>query len=539
MLIDINALDSIGQINDVKPYQLPPEAFTVLLNVRFNEQGLAVTPGWQETMIPSGGTRMWAPHFILPIKTSSQTYWIYTSLAKAAVFDGLSDFDLTRSVGGDYTATDTHEWNGCTLSGVPILNNGSDVPQFWSNVGNTSTRLSNLTNWPATMRAKIIRSLGPFLIALNIVDSGVEYPHLIQWSHPANPGAVPSSWAYNDPTKDGGRVDLADVNSGPIVEALALQDTLFIYKERSIWKLRFVGGRAIMSVGAGPWVENIGIIGPRCVAQVGDGLRHCVATREDIMVHNGNQINSVLLDRQRQTLFANMNLETAHRSFMFSHPTRPEIWFCYPETGQDYPNMALIWNYGKGIGAISYVDGITFRNVARGDVEGADPETWDDGTDLWDDDNGPWAELFREQLIAADPTASKLFQLDRLTTKNGNAYTPTILREDLAVLGRDRSGKWIVDIGQMKMINSVWPKADGSPMRFRVGYKQKVEGDITWQPYVTFTPGTDDVIYPFIDESLAGSGRLFSYEFSGTSGLQWSLFGFKMDVIPVGTFNGV
>lgn len=534
--IEINDLDAIGQVNDVVPHLLPPEAFTVLMNVRFRKNGIEVTLGWEETMVPTGGSRMWPPHFALPVQTPSQTYWIYTSLTKAAVFDGADDFDITRAAGGDYAANETQDWNGVILGGVPILNNGVDVPQYWS-AYNTAQKLQALPNWTATLRAKIIRSYGSFLVAFNITDSGTNYPHLVQWSHPADPGSVPSSWSYTDPTKDGGRKDLPDVNSGEIKEALQLQDTMYIYKERSIWKMKFIGGRFIMDFGSGPWLEGVGILGPRCVCVFDDGSKHCVATKDDIIWHNGNQHQSVLTGRQRKTLFEQINLDNAHRSFMFAHVREQEVWFCFPETGQDWPNKALVWKYEKGRGAISYVDGITFRNAVRGDIEGSAGESWDTGSDTWDEDTGPWSEIFRQQIVLSDPTAEMLFQLDKGNTKNGTVFAPTIIRESLGLLGRKRNGEWIADVRTYKFVDSIWPKVEGAALRIRVGYQSGINSSVTWQPYQAFVPDTDRYVNPFSDESLPGSGVLFSVEFSALTGAQWRLDGYKVDVQNRGVFG--
>lgn len=535
MDFEINDLDAIGQVNDVKPYMLPPEAFTVLTNVRFTDNGIQVTLGWEETMIPTGGVRMWAPHFILPVVTTSQTYWIYTSLLKAAVFDGVADHDITRAA-GDYSTLETKDWNGCILGGIPILNNGVDIPQYWATPYSTATKLQNLLNWPATMRARIVRQYKSFLVAFNITDSGTRYPHLVQWSHPADPGTLPVSWSYTDPTRDGGRNDLPDTGNGEILEAMMLQDTMYIFKEKSVWKMRFVGGRFIMDFGSGPWLDGIGILGPRCVTLFKDGTWQCFATKNDILVHNGNSVESILLGRQRENLFASLNPETAKNCFMFTHPLKSEIWFCYPETGQTNPNKALVWNYRKGKGAISFVDGIPFRNFAIGNLEGENPEIWDEGTDIWEDDTGPWSEVFNDQIVLADPEALKLHQLDQGNTKNGAAFTPTIIRESLGLLGRKRNGDWITDVEAFKFVDAIWPKATGSEFRIRVGYQQSINDSIVWQPYVTFDPSAQRYVNPFSDENLPGSGPLFSLEFSALTGAQWRLDGYRIALNKIGRF---
>ena len=64
------------------------------------------------------------------------------------------------------------------------------------------------------------------------------------------------SWDITDATKDCGEIDLPDVNSGVIQEMLPLSNYMYVYKETSTWRGRFVGGRAIFDFGENPWLPN-------------------------------------------------------------------------------------------------------------------------------------------------------------------------------------------------------------------------------------------------------------------------------------------
>src|SRR5258706_476813 len=81
--------------------------------------------------------------------------------------------------------------------------------------------------------AKIIRSFGPYLLALNVTKGANIYPHMVKWGHPADPGSVPSSWDETDETKDTGEKDLPDVTAGVIQDGLPLQGNFYVYKEGS------------------------------------------------------------------------------------------------------------------------------------------------------------------------------------------------------------------------------------------------------------------------------------------------------------------
>lgn len=528
-VVEINDLASIGQINDIEPFMLPPEAWTLVENMRYTRGGVEVILGWEQVF----GTPVVAPHFTLPVKTTTQTYWLYTSLTKAAVWDGVTHTDITRTVGGDYTANDTANWNGIVFGGVPILNNGIDVPQYWASYS-SATKLTVLPNWPSALRTTILRNFGSYLVAFNLRDAGTSFPHLVQWSNPAAPGSVPTSWAYGNPVVEGGRKDLPDVNSGPILEALQLQSTMFIYKERSIWKMQYIGGQFIFSFDT--FLDDVGILGPRCVCHDGSGTKHVVVTQDDIVQHNGNTPTSILTDKQRVALFAAINRDTAGTSFLFLNKTKDEIWFCYPEQGQDQPSRALVYNYRKGIGAISFVSGITFRNAVLGDVEGINTETWADGTDIWDEDTGPWSTIFRQRIVLSGASASKFYQLDETTTRDNAVFAPTLQREDLGVLGKKRDGSWINDFKRMKMVDSLHIKMSGAPIRARVGFRDLVNGPLTWQDYTTFDPSTDLWINTIVNEELPGCGLAVSVEFSALTATPWRLDGYAMNIEAIGPF---
>lgn len=525
MLIEINDLGRIGSVVDTPAYMVPPEAFTLANNMRVVDDGLEKLAGWA----PIFGTPGVAPHFAMAVRTASATFWLYVSLAKAYGYDGTTHTDITRTSGGDYTTTETFQWNGTLLGGVPIVNNGLDVPQFWATIA-LATPLAALTNWPSTLRAKIIRAFGPFLMAFNCTKSSSTYPHMVKWSHPAVPGSVPSSWDETDATKDTGEVDLADVNAGVLVEALPLGDTMYAYKEASTWKIRYVGGRAIFDVGKGAWLTTSGILAPRCVTVTGDGRRQVVATQDDIIWHDGNQVRSVLQGRQRKRLFNEIDTANYLNSFIFDNPLTQEIWFCYPTAGFTNPNKALILNYSRGdTWAITEADGITFRNASVGTVESPDEETWDGTEDTWDEDTGPWAQLERRRVVVVGTDETKFFNLDNTATRNGQAFTATLQREGLSLLGRKRNGEWIVDFHQRKMGSRLWPRIQGGPVDVRFGAQEVVNGAVQWSGSTSYDPTTET----FVDCGPV-NGRALAVKISSVNSFR--LDGYQFDVMGLGEF---
>lgn len=474
-----------------------------------------------------------APHFSMPITTLTQNYWLYASLNKIFVYDGISHTNLTRLTGGvdqNYTVSNGRDWNGTILGGIPILNNGINTPQYWAPIS-TVQKMQNLTNWPVGMTAKILRAHGPFLIAFGLTEGGISFPHRIRWSHPADPGTLPTSWDINDATKDAGQIDLPDVNSGIIQDALQLGNYTYAYKETSTWRGRYVGGRSIFDWGEGPWSASMGLISPRCVALTGDGLRHVVATQDDIVWHNGNTIRSILNNRQRRRLANEISTEHYGNSFLFNNPLNDEMWFCYPAGGDEFPSKALILNYSDAESwAITEADGITFRHAAIGLIEITSEETWEDNpTETWEEGDDPWSSLERRRVVLSAPVSSKFLVLDKTGQRDGVPFTSTLQRTGLSMIGRKRTGEWIVNHRIRKLMQRLWPKIQGAAVEVRVGSSEVVNGSILWSDYVPFDPSvevTADV--PLI------SGRGLSVEFRSTQFFR--LDGYKVDIAELGEF---
>lgn len=517
--VEIDSLASIGVIHDVEDYMLPPEAWTLADNMRFQDTGVERLIGKEQVF----GTPTVAPHFLMPVTNASQIFWIYMSLLKAYVYDGSSHINITNA-GGDYAASNSRDWNGTILGGVPILTNGADEPQYWGL--NTGSPFADLTNWTAGDSCRIIRAFGPYLMAFDVTLSGTRYPHLVKWSHPADPGSLPSSWDHTDATKDAGQFDLPDTNAGIILDAQPLSGLMFVYKESSTWQCRLIGGRFVFEAKQ-RWYTS-GILAPRSVAATADGRKHVVCTQDDVIIHDGNNIESVLDKRFKKYLFNQIDTANYMNCFMFTNPFRNEIWFCYPQSGSTNPDRALIIAYKEGrSGAISEAD-IDFRHAAAGNIESAADTTWSGVTGTWGTITGPWSTNLRRQLLVANTDDTKIQRIDTGTDNDGATITGTLQRTGLAVIGRTRTGEWIVDFDRRKQVNRVWIKASGGPINVRLGVQTTPGGSVTWTNSKSFDPSTDK----YLDFTISGSA--ISIEFSAS--VFFRIMGYKLQGARIGEF---
>jgi len=310
------------------------------------------------------------PRWIKPFPPLSNPLWVYGGDSEVHVWDGLLHTDLTR-VSGPYTGGPQNRWQGEVFNGVGIFNNGVDIPQMWPGMG-VQTKLQDLANWPTDLRARWVRPFGFFLVAGWMIESNVDRPYRVRWSHPAAPGTIPASWALADPTKDSGEIDLAETPDY-VVDGLALGDLFMVYKERTVWGMQYVGGSQIFNF----WqvLFERGLLWSDCVQAFPGG--HFAVGQDDIYVHNGQRGSdkSVVQDRIKKWIFNQIDSDSFYNCFTLVNRSENEIWFCFPESGETFATIALVWNWTTGAWGFRDLPGIPFASagVVAEETEG---DTW-------------------------------------------------------------------------------------------------------------------------------------------------------------------
>ena len=366
---------SVGVIKDLSAHELPINAWTDCSNIRFLDGYVYQFYGHGEVY----NSPSVAPQYVMPVNVAGVRYWIYASAAKT--------YAVTNSGGSGAVHTDlTHatprtgvvnQWTGTLLGGIPILNVGdaSKVPMYWDL--NLANKFVDLTAWPANTYCKSLRSYKNFLVALNVTKAGASYPFMVKWSHPADPGALPSTWDPTDATKDAGESDLAE-GQDPIIDGLQLRDSFMIYKESSIWRMDYVGGPFVFRFSK--VLGTSGALNRNCIVEA-DGF-HVVLTGSDVIVHDGQTATSVLDKQTRRCLFQSIDVANAGMSFVFKNPFLNEIFICYPSIGATSCDRAMVWNYKDKT--------VSFRTLPN--VNHANFGTVDNSlSGNWNQDNAPWA----------------------------------------------------------------------------------------------------------------------------------------------------
>lgn len=509
----------VGIIKDKDPWLLPPEAWSNGLNVRCRKGNVQRSGGHAQVF----GTPSVAPAFVLQVQGNAGPFWIYTDLVSAHVYDGATHTNITRAAGA-YASPTEKDWNGCIIGGIPILNNGFDVPQYWPALA-AATDLADLTAWPAALRAEVVRAFGPFLVALNLTNTGVKQAHRLRWSHRADPGSVPTSWDITLPQYDAGERELTDIEGGVIQDGLMLHDRFIIYKQRSTHVMRFVGGQEIMALDL--LFAGAGLLAPRCVTAFDEGRRHFCVSETDIFVHSGTvELENVAEAKDRDTVFAEIDGTNFVNAFCFTNAPVNEVWFAYPTSGNVRPNRALIFNYRYGTWSFRDFAGMS---SSAGSISTGLVDTWDGGVGTWDSENVlEWSRESKLQVVVADPAVTKFWQLE-----SGYAFGDTtpqsyVERTGLAIIGRDRQGQPKLDFDRRKLVKRIWPHVKGGPIRVRVGSQEFQDGTVTWGEVKDFDPATQKYL------DYMSNGRLIAVRFEGIENNYWELEGYDLDMELLG-----
>lgn len=525
MRVTIVDTANIGLVRDTPPSEAPLNCWTYLNNLDLVDGALRPSKGG-----PSSFTASVEPQLILPVSTTTERYMLVAGESEVYIENPANTFDITPTTP---LVGSPNKWTVGLIGSVPYVNDGVSAPHMW-NPQTTGTILAPLSNWPAGWVCNSIRTFSNCLIALAPTKGGVAYPHMVNWSHPADPGTVPDSWDVTDPEKDAGEYPLLD-SEGFVVDGLTMRNSFTIVKEDSVYSMRFVGGTSIFRFDR--LFQDSGALGLNCIANVTNKAdKQVIWALDDILIHNGTEGESLLSRKVRRGLFNQINQTSQDRCFVTRHAESGEIWFCYPPIGETVPRMALVWNW---LTNSLWSREIPPSNCAATGQYHFDPsgsgETWDTDAETWDQDATTWDQrlfaAFANQTLLGGAD-SDIYWIGSGDDWTWNTYSYIAERQSLPILG-DFNGKPIVDIDSVKLVTEVWPRAQlpsGQTMQVEVGVQMNLTDPVSWYPAQTFNPTVSPKV------NFIAVGRFISVRFSGTSRGLTKILGFDLEVQRLSTY---
>jgi hypothetical protein len=508
-----------GVLKDLSKHDIPQNAWTDASNMRFLD-------GYIQQFLGHGaayGTPPIIPYHVLPVNVGSTRYWLYAGAQKifAVSISGGSvvHTNLTRQTAGvdvNYTGV-PNQWTSTLLSGIPIFNAGNtvDPPQRWDL--NIANRMVTLDNWPANTYCKALRTFKNFLIALNVTKGSQNFPFMVKWSSPADPGGVPLTWNPADQTQDAGEADLAESN-GAIIDGLQLRDVFMIYKEDSVWRMTYTGGQYVFA-----FQKVLGVSGAlnrNCIVEV-DGF-HFVLTGSDVIVHDGQNSTSILDKQARRALFQDFDVSAIDRAFVVKNPFLNEVMICYPQAGNSIPNKALVWNYRDK--TVSYRDMPSVHHANYGAVDSALGDTWDSDGDPWNSDltlwNGPDFTPNTTRVLMASEL-QKLYLLD--TSASFDGVKPTCYVERVGLDFGEPEKKKLVTGVRLRVVGGT-----GDTITVKVGASDDPYVDPAYSATLTHTIGQTVACDCFV------SGRYIAIRIESGSAYFARIDSFDIEVLEEG-----
>jgi hypothetical protein len=512
MLTPFDKLAAPGIVPDYPDLNLTEGAWTDSRNVRYRDGAVEKVRGYTEALGGLSATAIWAA----PISDGTNYYWVYGSNSVLYATDGSSHANVSHP-SLSYAATDDLSWSGAAFHGYMIANDGTNIPQTWQ--PGLANKCTSLTAWPA-ISCKVLRPFKDFLFALRITDTGTYYPRVLRWSDRAGQSALPLSWDYSDPTNQAGINELGQTGD-LLVDAVPLRDSLIIYKEFHTWIANYIGGQDIFDFQQ--VFSQIGMLTENCAITFGSS--QLVLTDNDLVLHNGNDAKSIADRRTRRSLFNRINSNRFKRSFMVADHRNREALICFPESGYDWPTLALVWNWAEDTFDYRELGGP--KTYATGGIIPGSAVSFDTDSGTFDDATGTFDEEtynpFLTRVLMLDSMAKKAYQND--TGEDFNGVPMSVYAE--------RTGMGIVkDLTMLKRIKRIFPKVTGTAgdtLRFYVGARSGIGASTSWSGPYTFTIGSDYKI------DLRVSARILDLrvEYSGSN--TFRLFGMSIEHESDGT----
>ena len=494
----VTNLNLNGINTDISDYEVSQDVWTDGYNISFDNEQTRKAVGTSDVF----GTTSGNPQWLLPFSTSTDNFWLYPSLAKIFKLSGTTHTDITRTTGGDYTASEA-SWNGGVLGGVAILNNGTDKPQQF---GSAVTNASDLSNWPAAYTVSCMRPFREFLVAMNTTESSNNYPYRVRWSTPADAGTVPTSWDDSVATNDAGFVDLSQTG-GFVIDSLPLRDVNIIYKEDSVYSMSFIGGAFIFSFSQ--VFGDAGVLAQRCVGAFDD--KHFVVGTDDVYVHNGQTKQSVIDNIIKDELFGSIHGDYYKRTFVVPNYKDTEMWVCFASVSSTGAvDTAFVWNYRTNVWSKRSLPNVSHIGWGVVDDSTSYVSNYEADSGTWDSDTTDWGfrgyNPTQSALLMAVPGSNKLCKLDTYQA-SGASYLSWIEKTGMT-LGTTLT----------KNIQKIVPRLSGTGnVSVYVGTENAPNEGVTWKGPFVVTPGVHS------DIPVRANGKYIGIKFQTQDDKYWSL----------------
>ena len=517
MFISIRDLGRRGVNADLPAYELNPNEFTYVNNVRFWDGTASTHP--DPVVVQSGGVT-WTTasnpiEFQSWVDRNSVPQFAYCTDGAIYRWDAISPSWNLASSG----LTTSPHWNSVVFGDTVIFNNGFDAPQMLES-GSTTT--ADLTGWPAFTTCKVTRKFKNFIIALGVTDGTGFNPNKVLWSDEAETNTVPQSWDISDAATLAGDT-IISADDGEIVDGLELGDVFIIYTKRAFYEMSFVGAPYVMAFRR---VSSNTLLSVDSVVAY-DNYHFCVGERE-IYIHDGQNVQHIADQRTRKSFYGGLVDKTSVKVEL--SPITKEIFIIYKDSTMETSNAAtraMIWCYQYD--TFTFVDMPGVSTIRFGFLPGS-VTTWADlqsAGALWSELNSTWAELSSSDLTPTifllSSTDDSIYQSDLIFSQT--ASNPSVLERKTVDLDKVLTRP----TNTVKLIKQILPQITGTgTVTFELGCHDTPDQMVNWLEAQEYDLDSDYHV------DLFATGRYLAWRITGQPGSRFRMTGMDIDIEEIG-----
>jgi len=491
---------------DLPTYEVGDEFYTRGQNVQFRNAFASRVNGSRAVY----GTLPVAVQHMLNARLGSTNWWLIFGADEVHALETSNTYEVTP-VGTLQTIANPWEYASTLLNGVPVFTNGLDLPQYWD--GNPANNFVDVPNFPAGTICKSLCAFKYHLFALDIDGPSGHFEDQALWSDAAEPGAIPATWTAAADNQAGDTI-LGDV-PGPLMMGLPLRGSLMLYKRSGMYAADYIGGNDVFSFQL--LFSSSGVLTRHGACDLNG--RHFVVTDGDVILTDGTNRRSVANGRMRQAFFGQIDQTYYENLFCVYHRAKNEVWVCFPESGEQYPTKAFVYDVAND--AFGERDLADVKCAAIGLVnDTAVSDAWDDDSDAWDADTSKWnAANFSyavESLVLGYGTTA-----EAQDTEDATSQAASVGKYDMT-LGMPERVKFVKRV-HLRL------SAGFGTVYVRVGGKMSAQGSITWSNEQALTEPTDYI-------NCLVMGKYISVEVRSEDTDLWELSGFDFEFEERGYF---
>jgi hypothetical protein len=531
-------LAKYGVLTDPDPYDLPPEAFSAGVNVRFRNGRVTGGPVFRRA---------------LTFNVIADPRYVFSARPPSGLdmlFVGYRDGHITLVSGASETiisppsvAPNAVEatWSHATLASV-VYSNRSDRTPWYYRPSDTVFQTLSTAGWDASWRCQLLRTCAGALVALNVTKGATASPTMVKTSSIPLAGTVPTSWDISQPNTLATENILAEMQ-GAIVDACSLGNQLCIYGTKESWMMQADGSQQVYSYRKLPFQK--GSLNANCSFEL-DGKNY-VFGPDDIWVHDGTSEKSICDQQTRDFIYNSLNLSQASRCFVSHNPQLKELSFAYVSgdrlvaflNSPDGCNRQAVFNYSTNVWTfddLPMVFGATNANLATSLTYAAAAATYEtaggsyldqeDGfkrTPVYIGANNPSyglvQGLYAFDLYGAGSTSS--FPVDTAATRPRYLERTGIDLDEIAT-----------ELRGYKMIRSIFPQArlgqGAAPLMIDAGAADYFGAE---PAYIGYQPYDGQSAYKC---DFNAAGRWLTIRMKHNDYKELSISGFDLDVASLG-----